>query len=880
VASFAGVARLAQWRHAPSWSAQILHAGRVVVSLLRPIRTTSATSAGLARERVAALGFRRLLVTWVVQALILLLVGRLVPGIEVQDVFAALIAAVVLGLLNALVRPVLVLLTLPLTVMTMGLLSLVINAIMLVLAAPLVPGLNVSSLASAMAAAILITILTTIVSLVLSSDQDDSFYAELSRRLSSLDRRPIPGGRGLVMIQIDGLAASILRNAIRVGLTPQMARWVRSGEYRLIEWDCTPPSQTSASQAGILFGSNDDIPAFRWYEKERGKLMVSNHPADAAEIERRLSNGKGLLAAGGMSANNLFSGDAKRTLFTMSRLQQAATTTDIDAFSLYFVDPAAFIRTIVLTISEMFKEWSEARRQRALDVQPRVHRGAAFAGMRAVSNVLLRDLNVTFLVNAMGRGVPIMYVDFVDYDELAHHAGPERLESLRSLTGVDRVLSTIARAAKTAPRDYEIVILSDHGQTQGATFLQRYGRTLEALIRDLMGGGSALKVGGQGEGWGPANALLSEITNRPGVAGRAATAALGRRVEDGAVEIGSRQARALEPEPDAAPQVVVGASGNLANVYFLAESRRLSLEEVEARYPGLVSGLIAHPGIGFVLVRSDEHGPLVIGRDGVHHLVDGRIDGRDPLAPFGPRAADALRRLDGFAHVGDLLVNSVYDQELEEVAAFEELVGSHGGFGGPQVRPFILAPVDLPYGDEPVVGAPAVHRLLASWADHLGVGAESGATEAPLADTGPRAEPRAIGLIALLTGLTSLLWLLGGLLFLLGTALIGAAGLEDAGLRDVASLAGLGLVLLLLGIGGLVVSLGLWRRRGWARMATLVYYALGILQALAALGSEGFGGLVGLGLSQVVIGLFAFFYLTRPHVAAAFRHQSDPATSG
>ncbi len=852
------------------------------MSLLRPIRDTSATSLGLARERLLALGFRRVLVTWIVQALILLLVGRLVPGIEVQDVIAALFAAVVLGLLNALVRPILVLLTLPLTVVTMGLLSLLINAIMLVLAAPLVPGLAVASLASAVAAAILITVLTTVVSLALSSDQDDTFYAELSRRLATLDRQPIPGGRGLVMIQIDGLAASILRNAIRVGLTPQMARWVRSGEYRLIEWDCTPPSQTSASQAGILFGSNDDIPAFRWYEKDRGRLMVSNRPADAAEIERRLSNGRGLLAANGMSANNLFSGDARRTLFTMSRIQQAATTTDIDAFSLYFVDPAAFIRTVVLTISEMFKEWSEARRQRALDIQPRVHRGAAFAGMRAVSNVLMRDLNVTFLVNAIGRGVPVMYVDFVDYDELAHHAGPERLESLRSLTGVDRVLSTIARAIETAPRDYEIVILSDHGQTQGATFLQRYGQTLEALIRDLMGGGSALAVGGEAEGWGPANALLTEIVNRPGVAGRAATAALSNRRDGGAVEIGRQPRASPEPE-DGGPRVVVGASGNLANVYFLAEDRRLSLEEIEDRYPGLVGGLVAHPGIGFVLVRSDDRGPLAIGHEGVHHLDDGRIDGRDPLAPFGFRAANALRRLDGFPHVGDLLVNSVYDQELEEVAAFEELVGSHGGFGGPQVKPFILAPADLPYDGEDVVGAPAVHRLLASWADQLGVGPDSGATEAPPVNAGPMARPRAIGLIAVLTGLTSVLWLLLGIGLGAGAALIGTNGLSDLGIGDLAAFAGLGLVLLLLGIGGLIVSVGLWRRRGWARMATLVYYALGILQALAALGSQGLGGLVNLGLSQVAIGLFAFFYLTRPHVSAAFRAGApnrEPTTGG
>jgi uncharacterized membrane protein YvlD (DUF360 family) len=849
------------------------------MSLLRPIRDTSAASVGLARERVVALGFRRLMVTWIVQALILLIVGRLVPGIEVHDVFAALIAAVVLGLLNALVRPILVLLTLPLTVVTMGLLSLVFNALMLVIAAPIVPGLSVASLGSAIAAAILITVFTTIVSLVLSSDQDDSFYAELSRRLSTLDRAPIPGGRGLVMIQIDGLAASILRNAIRVGLTPQMAKWVRSGEYRLIEWDCTPPSQTSASQAGILFGNNDDIPAFRWYEKEHGKLMVSNHPADAAEIERRLSNGKGLLAADGMSANNLFSGDAKRTLFTMSRIQQAATTTDIDAFSLFFVDPAAFIRTIALTISEMFKEWSEARRQRTLDIQPRVHRGAAFAGMRAVSNVLLRDLNVTFLVNAMGRGVPIMYVDFVDYDELAHHAGPERLESLRSLTGVDRVLSSIARAARTAPRDYEIVVLSDHGQTQGATFLQRYGQTLEELVRDLMGGGPALATGREGEGWGPANALLTEITNRPGVAGRAASAALGGRREDGAVEIGARRPPATPPE-EGAPQLVVGASGNLANVYFLAEERRMSLEEIEARYPGLVAGLVAHPGIGFVLVRSNDRGPIAIGRDGVHHLDDDRIDGHDPLAPFGPRAADALRRLDGFKHVGDLLVNSMYDEELEEVAAFEELVGSHGGFGGPQVRPFVLAPTDLPYDGEPVVGAPAVHRLLAGWADHLGVGAESGATEAPPVNAGPMAKPRAIGLIAVLTGLTSLLWLFFGLLLGAGALFAGPDFMAELGIQDAATLVGAGVVFLVLGIGGLVVSVGLWRRRGWARMATLVYYALGILQALAAVGSEGVQGVFSVGLSSVVIGLFTFFYLTRPHVAAAFRAPAGAASGG
>ena len=105
------------------------------MSLFKPLRDTWSTSLGSARERLTTGGRRRLLVDWVVQAVVLLLVGQLVPGILVGPV-AALLAALVLGLLNALVRPVLILLTLPLTVVTVGLLSLVVNAMMLTLAAP------------------------------------------------------------------------------------------------------------------------------------------------------------------------------------------------------------------------------------------------------------------------------------------------------------------------------------------------------------------------------------------------------------------------------------------------------------------------------------------------------------------------------------------------------------------------------------------------------------------------------------------------------------------------------------------------------------------------------------------------------------------------
>ena len=294
---------------------------------------------------------------------------------------------------------------------------------------------------------------------------------------------------------------------------------------------------------------------------------------------------------------------------------------------------------------------------------------------------------------------------------------------------------------------------------------------------------------------------------------------------------------------------------------------RATLEEIDERYPGLVPGLAAHPGVGFVLVRTAALGSVAIGRGGVHRLADDHVDGDDPLAPFGPRTAEHLRRLDGFTHVGDLLVNSSYDAELDEVAAFEELVGSHGGFGGPQTRPFVLAPATLAFDDEPLVGAPAVHRPLVRWADALGVGPGSGATASPGVEAAPLPKPRAIWAVALLLAVPAVAWLMLGIAALaFGVAL----GPEAAGALVI------GLVLAGLGFAGLAVALGLWRRRRWAWMAALILEGLSVIQILLVVAGSGLQGILGLGVLQVVIAPIVFFYLTRPHVAAAFGHRSRP----
>jgi len=164
--------------------------------------------------------------------------------------------------------------------------------------------------------------------------------------------------------------------------------------------------------------------------------------------------------------------------------------------------------------------------------------------------------------------------------------------------------------------------------------------------------------------------------------------------------------------------VVVTASGNLGFVYFREMAGRAMLEDIELCYPNLVTRLGAHAAVGFIVARSRENGVVVLGRDGVNYLEHRRVVGTDPLAPFGRDAPGEVLRHAALANVGDLVVNSNLDNG--DVAAFEELVGCHGGLGGWQSDALLIHPVDWVV-EQPLVGADAVHRQLVSWLESLGL---------------------------------------------------------------------------------------------------------------------------------------------------------------
>jgi uncharacterized membrane protein YvlD (DUF360 family) len=662
---------------------------------------------------------RRLAITLIVATVSFLATAWILPRMTIDRPMDAILAVVLIALFNAAVRPVVLALAAPVSLILVGILVLVLQVISFIVVAQWAPGVSVDGFTTALVGSFIYAIINTILTAVLGIDSGDSYYGLLIQRL--LVKRSIGHSDkpGLVIIQIDGLAHPILAARMRAGSVNTMANWVRDGSHRLSRWEAMLPSMTSASQAGILHGNNDGIPAFRWYERDRQHLMVSSSPVDAALIVQRVSNGEGLLSNNGASICNLVTGDATRSYLTTAAIKaEGGGIGDSKAFLSFFFSPTGYLRSFTLFLGEFIKELTQARRTRRAGIRPQMHRGLKYAGMRAASNVLLRDVNVALIIEEMYRGTNVIYADFTDYDELAHHCGPERVESFEALDGVDQAIASLVRATEEAPRPYKFVVLSDHGQSLGETFLQRYGVSLGEFVRSLMSGRATLvETKTKAEGSAFVNSLLSEITQSTGVGPTVARAALASRTTDGVVNLDQEE---TEPIADPSTIAVVG-SGNLGLVWFTGHDHRLTVEELEELHPGLVAAVAAHPGVAMLLVRSKAFGAVVFGPKGTRFLDEDRVEGEDPTTLFGPHTVMSLKREDAMTHAPDLLLISQYDPNLGEVAAFEELIGSHGGLGGPQTRPFILYPAEWHLDEEVPLGAPAVYRNIRRWLESIGI---------------------------------------------------------------------------------------------------------------------------------------------------------------
>jgi uncharacterized membrane protein YvlD (DUF360 family) len=670
---------------------------------------------------------RDLLLSLLPTAFALWISVHLVAGVQVSSPFWLLASAAVLAIGDLLVRPLLGPLVAVLGPLVTVVIGVAVQLLLLHTALTAVPGLDLNSFNALWQVYFWTGLVGVVVRWLVGSNDARWVVRGLLRHRTRRagDGRP----PGLLVVQVDGLSMPLLQFGLHSGTLTTIARWLRQGSHLAEGWRAQLPSTTPASQAGLLHGSTAEIPAFRWWDPELGRVLVANRPADAAVIERRVREAAhaagrtGLLAGDGASIGNLFSGEASHAHLVVSTSRAGGSGRP---YLRYVARPFVLLRSLILTLGEIVKELYQGWQQRVRRVEPRIPRRGWYVLLRALTNALLRDLNVSLVAQALADGRPVVFVDFLDYDEVAHHAGVARPESLDALAGIDRVLQTLADVADVAPREYRVVVVSDHGQAQGPTFAQVSGKHLQDLVTELL---DAAGPGHDGQG-GHDGETHPVVTTAAGEEMRGRVDVLVR--EFGTPARSERVAARHEAEPAPVRDTVVVATSGCTALLSVPEAPqgRLDLEELRTRWPALLPGLLATPGIGFVVGHRGAE-VVVLGPAGDRELVSGRVNGTDPLAVLGPRAAVDLLRVMRFRTAPALLVHSCVDPVTGEVHAFEEQVGSHGGLGGWQTEAVLVHPSEWKVdedlrdrtvpGEAPLVGAATVHDQLVRWMQQVGL---------------------------------------------------------------------------------------------------------------------------------------------------------------
>ena len=640
-------------------------------------------------EKPPRVTLKRSLIIFIGNVLGIYLVSYFGLGVSVDYFDDIILFVIFISIINAVLWPLLTRILMPFLVLTFGVGTLILNGLILEIFGPLF-GVYIGG-----AAIILVPLATSLVTTILSAlvtlEDDGSYYRAVYRDAEKKRKKEIKNYPGLIIVEIDGLAYDVLKEALDNDLMPTVKSMIEDNSHTLRMWETDLSSQTGASQAGILHGNNEDITAFRWIEKpNNNQMMQCSGVSKVKTLESRISDGNGLLVDNGASRSNLFSGDTDNVIFTFSKILNIKKLYNKAWYSV-FSNPSNFARIILLFIVEMILEIISQIWHRIKNIQPRIKRGIAYIPTRAATNIFMREINTSTLVGDMLVGdIDVAYSTYLGYDEIAHHSGVRDSDSWYALKGMDKQISRLIDATRYTPREYQFVIQSDHGQTNGATFTQRYGETFEDFVKSLLPKEMKLfsKMSSNEDHY--AEAFMPFSKNNDNLID-----------ENEMSELGDSE-------------VIVLASGNLAMIYLTQWSHRLTYEEINELFPELIPGIVNNEYIGFILVRSSENGDLAIGKNGTYYLDKDEFEGENPLEGFGDNIARHLKRNSSFKYTPDILVNSFYDSEKDEVCAFEELVGSHGGAGGSQSKPFILYPSDWDVPDDEIIGAENIYKILKS----------------------------------------------------------------------------------------------------------------------------------------------------------------------
>lgn len=662
--------------------------------------------------------------------------------------YNAIIIVIALAIANSLLWPIFQKFFMKIIIFTFGIGTILINSLIFYISSYAIEGVHVG-IYGAFQVPIVMAIFTVFITNLTNTSYFDSYLKKILKYTEKRKTQYKKRYPGVIMLEIDGLSINTLKKAIDKGFMPNLKGWLDEKSHTLKEWETDLSSQTGASQAGILHGNNKNIVAYRWVEKENdNKILVSGKLSDAPKIEERISNGNGLLLDG-ISIANMFSGDSKISPLTSSKLEGLARLYDKTLHTI-FLDANNFQRIFVLFLWDIILELKSQAVHKLKNIRPRIRRTIVYAAVRAGANVVLREAATEILTGEILTGdIDTAYSTFMGYDEVAHHSGVEDEDVWGVLKLIDQQFQSLKTAIELSERDYKLVVLSDHGQSKGATFKQRYGITLGDYVRKLLP--DDLKVFEKKynidhfrDAVIPENKQIRNFKERVGnirdvfdeletiqnikkgidnkkpeiIFENEQYLNLREKYSNSLDYIRGYESHEQSTKKAENSELIVLGSGNLGLIYLTQWKQRLTYEEIVMLFPDLIPGLVKHSGIGFILVNSINNGAMAIGQNGINYIDNEMIVGEDPLEGFGKNASRHLKRQNTFDNMPDILVNSFYDSKTDEVCAFEELIGSHGGLGGNQTKPFIVYPSEWNDPGE-LIGAESIYKFLKSEIENL-----------------------------------------------------------------------------------------------------------------------------------------------------------------
>ena len=477
------------------------------------------------------------------------------------------------------------------------------------------------------------------------------------RRLR-LGAAPVSDRRRFVIVQIDGLSRAVLEEALARGYMPRLRRLLSGGRYRMTPMAAGIPTSTPTFQMAIMYGIRPDVPGFHYHDKRRGTDIHFPRAGHAAFVEASQAGDRRGILEGGSVYGCVFTGGATHDFFSFARLTRPrASGLGRTASGLAVLGWVA-VKGAVLTGQELLLALVRLARRPA-----RWRTEWRWFLRRTALSVWTREWFTFAVARDVYDGVPAIYVNFIDYDEIAHAYGPRSRRALAMLRGLDRSLRRIQRVIRRVGEyRYDLYVLADHGQLSCTPYrVIAEGRRFEDAFFDLV----------------PDE--VSHTTPEPEP-----------RIRRPAPDLG------FEPYLDGAEArerhaIRVVSAGPNAFVYFVDTPEPLRLEAIEARCPGLAASLSKSTGVGFVLARS-EIGAICMWRGERYALADTE---RGPFAMRRDRAVvmRGLATLMAMPSAGDLVVYGT-DAPEGHVSYIDE-VGAHAGPSPDELHAFVVAPLDV-----------------------------------------------------------------------------------------------------------------------------------------------------------------------------------------